>query len=47
MLFTPYAPPADDDRNQTPQQRRRASRLALALFTLALLAGLLRKYLPG
>ena len=47
MLFTPYAPPAADNRNQTPQQRQRASRFALALFTLALLSGLLIKYLPG
>lgn len=44
MFFVPYAPPADH-RPQTPLQRKRASRLALTLFTLTALAALLLKYL--
>ncbi|GAA4035065.1 hypothetical protein GCM10022409_19560 [Hymenobacter glaciei] len=44
MLFVPYAPPADP-RNQTPLQRKRANRLALVVFTMSLMAGLLVKYL--
>ena len=44
MLFVPYAPPGDQP--QTPQQRKRANRFALVLFTLTALAGLLIKYLP-
>lgn len=46
MLFVPYAP-ATADRNQTPQQRRRANHLALLLFAVTASVGLLLKYLPA
>ena len=41
-----YAPPSSaDDCRQSPAQRRQANRLALALFALTAVAGLLVKSL--
>ncbi len=43
-----YAPPVfSDDRNQSPQQRKRYNRFALVLFTITALIGLAIKYLPS
>jgi hypothetical protein len=36
-----------DDRNQSPQYRKRANRLALVVFTLTALVGLAIKYVPS
>jgi hypothetical protein len=36
-----------DDRNQSPQCRKRANRFALVVFTLTALVGLAIKYLPS
>ncbi|GAA3927704.1 hypothetical protein [Hymenobacter algoricola] len=41
----PFAFPIfHDDRNQSPQYRKRANRFALVLFTVTALAGLAVKY---
>ncbi|GAA3997162.1 hypothetical protein GCM10022408_04780 [Hymenobacter fastidiosus] len=41
----PFAFPIfHDERNQSPQYRKRANHLALLLFTLTALAGLVVKY---
>jgi hypothetical protein len=44
----PFAFPIfTDDRRQSLQQRKRANRLALVLFTITALVGLAIKYVPS
>lgn len=44
ILYAP--PPFETTCKQSPQQRRRTNRFALAVFMLTALAGLAVKYLP-
>ena len=45
MILLPF-PIFLDNRNQSPQHRKRANRLALVLFASTALVGLAVKYLP-